>query len=66
MVNKMLIDTKHTINPVCPYCGYVERNAWDINFGPYSEGDTEVDCGKCEKTYKAFRECEITYTTERI
>jgi len=44
-----IIDTKHTRNPVCPYCGYVEHNAWDINFGPYSEGDTEIDCGKCEK-----------------
>jgi len=35
-------------------------------FCPYGEGDTEIDCGRCEKTYKAHRECEIIYTTEKI
>ena len=60
------IDTKHTKYIICPYCGNVERDAWEIDFGPYGEGDTEIDCGRCEKIYKAHRECEITYTTEKI
>ena len=51
------IDTKHTRNPICPYCGNVERDAWEIDFGPYGEGDTEIDCCRCEKIYKAHREC---------
>ena len=32
------IDTKHTRNLICPYCGNVERDAWEIDFGPYGEG----------------------------
>ena len=45
---------------------YVERGAWEIDFGPSGDGDTEIECGKCEKIYKVYRECDITYSTEVI
>ena len=60
------MEMKHNMAPICPYCGVAERDAWEINFGPYGDGDTEIECGKCEKTYKAYRECTITYSTEKL
>mgnify|MGYP003395084511 CR=1 FL=1 len=37
-----------TDNPVCPHCGYVERDAWEIDFGAGLDGDNEVNALKAE------------------
>lgn len=60
------LDTWHTDEPVCPYCGYVERDAWEIDFGPGIEGVCEIDCGSCDKTFEVSRNCSISYTTKEI
>jgi hypothetical protein len=51
--------------PICPYCGNAEKDAWDIDFGDM-EGEVENDCGKCGETYIITRNIEVTYTTSPI
>lgn len=59
-------DTEYQDAPICPHCGHAQRDAWDINFGQGIEGDTEIDCGECEKTFMASRHCTITYSTQKL
>jgi predicted RNA-binding Zn-ribbon protein involved in translation (DUF1610 family) len=58
-------DTRNTSQPVCPNCGHVERDAWEINFGPGIEGDAEVTCNACGEDYHCERDAIITYTTRK-
>lgn len=50
--------------PICPYCGYVDRNAWEVDFG--TDDLAEIDCGSCEKTYTCVRHLSVSYTTKAI
>lgn len=59
-------DTWRTDDPVCPYCGYVERDAWEIDFGPGLDGDCEVACSDCGRDYVVIRNCSVSYTTRAI
>ena len=59
-------DTAHRDAPICPHCGHAQRDAWEINFGPGIEGDTEIDCGECEKTFMVSRHSTITYSTQKL
>jgi hypothetical protein len=61
----MKIDTEYTREPVCPYCGYVFRNAWELNFDEGLEGQTETDCGECERPLKIWRNVSISYSTKK-
>ena len=56
----MTYETEDTENPVCPYCGYVETDAWEIDFG---HGDAEVSCSSCGKDYLCSTTVVVTYTT---
>jgi hypothetical protein len=58
-------DTEHRDEPICPYCGHAEKDAWEINFGPGLEGDGETDCGECGKAYWISRHATITYSTKK-
>jgi len=58
----MSIETDYTRWPICPYCGYEEENAWELDFGD-GEGEATIDCGGCEKEYIAYQNIEITYNT---
>ncbi len=60
-------DTRHTNDPICPHCGYRVRDAWEINFGPACEGDTEIQCGneECERIFDVQRHCSVTFTTSK-
>lgn len=60
------LDTSYTDNPVCPYCGAVDMDAWEINLGPGLEGDGESSCGSCEKTFFISRMVSISYTTKKL
>jgi uncharacterized C2H2 Zn-finger protein len=51
---------------VCPYCGYVLRDAWELNFGVGLEGDTEETCSRCEKTFKIYRSVTVYYSTYKM
>lgn len=50
-----------TAEPVCPYCGHVYTDAWEINFGPGLEGDTTLSCGSCGRDYQCSREVDVYY-----
>lgn len=58
-------DTSHTNDPICPYCGDVKRNAWELNFGPGIEGDIVVTCGSCGEEYHCERNAIIYYTSTK-
>ena len=53
-------------SPVCPHCGYVERDAWEWNFGPGLEGSTEQECGSCGGEFTCEREVSIYYSTKTL
>lgn len=59
-----LYDTDATDFPVCPYCGFVDRDWWD-GIPPKDDGDFwYVNCARCEKTYKVTLAASVTFTTE--
>jgi DNA-directed RNA polymerase subunit RPC12/RpoP len=57
-------DTEHHPNVVCPKCGHVRRNAWEIDFGPCLDGDAEIECGMCGAVLFVTRYVEVTHTTK--
>ena len=59
-----MVDTSWTDQPTCPYCGYVERDAWEIDFEGI-DGDVEHSCASCGEDYMLTRNAIITYTSER-
>lgn len=54
----MTSETKYTDRPVCPYCGHVERDAWEI-----PEHATEHDCASCGETMFIQRHVSVSYST---
>ena len=48
--------------PVCPHCGYVASDAWEIGYG--EEGDFDHDCGECGRPYRVSRHVTWSYSTE--
>lgn len=60
------IEHEYTREPVCPYCGREVRDAWEINFGPGCDGETEIECGWCERTFTCVRHVTVEYSTEEI
>jgi hypothetical protein len=58
-------DTQFTDEPVCPYCGHVHRDAWEINFGPGLEGDTDIWCGECGEQMHCSRSVAVSYSTSK-
>ena len=60
----MSYDTKLQPFPVCPACGHVHRDAWEWNFGPGLDGDTEHDCDSCGTPMFCERIVTIEYTTQ--
>jgi len=57
-------DTEHAPDVICPKCGYVQRDVWEINFGPGLDGDAETDCGMCGEVLFVTRYVAVTYTTK--
>lgn len=58
------VDLKFNEQPVCPYCGYIRQDAWEINFGSnLFDGEAGIYCGECGKEYRVCREVEVTYST---
>lgn len=59
------MNTERTNQPICPYCGNRERDAWEIDFSGL-DGDTEHTCGSCGEDYFLSREVDIYYTSKPI
>lgn len=59
---------EHTMTdePICPYCGGRERDAWEIDFGPGLDGDTTHTCGHCGEDYFLERVVFVNYSSHPI
>lgn len=60
-----MADFSFTDEPTCPYCGYVERDAWEVNFGGI-EDETEHTCKSCGEEYFLSRTVYISYSTKSL
>ena len=59
-------ETERTDYITCPYCGYKDRDSWEVDFGPGLDGDTTVSCDACGKEFFASRIVDVCYTTKRL
>lgn len=58
-------DTQLTRAPVCPWCGYLMQDAWELDLE--GDGSTSTsDCGDCEREYKVTMELTVQYSTEKV
>jgi hypothetical protein len=51
-------DTIHNDEPVCPHCGFVQPDMWNIGEGSYEE-----ECQRCGRKFKIETCVEVTYST---
>jgi hypothetical protein len=57
-------EVTYNIDPVCPYCGHVARDAWEIDFSDGMEGSIDdFECGSCEKEFRLERHVRISYSS---
>jgi hypothetical protein len=59
-------DRRYTEKPVCPFCGHVEQDAWEIDFPDGLESSTELYCNHCGECYFVERHCSVSYSTDEI
>ena len=52
-------DTDYQDDPVCPHCGKIQSDAWELSDGG------EYDCDHCEEDYVLSRHVEVTYSTSK-
>ena len=52
--------TNDTEGLKCPYCGYLDRDAYELFHG-FDEDGQEIKCGSCDKTFWSTRSIRITY-----
>ena len=55
-----------TPKPICPHCGHIEKDAWEINFGDMLDGDAEVTCNSCGEDYFCTRIVHVDYKTAKL
>jgi predicted RNA-binding Zn-ribbon protein involved in translation (DUF1610 family) len=59
------IDTDYQSNATCPYCGHVDADSWEIDFGDFMDGEAEVDCPECGEPYIVTRNVTVDYSTRK-
>lgn len=52
--------------PICPHCGHVEPDAWEIDFGPGLDGEREVSCNSCGEDYFLERIVSVDYKSSKL
>lgn len=57
------IEHEYTHDIVCPYCGHKFDDSWE--YGDIQSG-MEIECDKCDKTFRAYSIVDISYSTEKI
>jgi transcription elongation factor Elf1 len=60
------LNLKYNPDPICPYCGGVMINAWEIDFGPCLDGSAIAACGHCGAEFSVERNVDVTYSTAKI
>ena len=58
----MTIDHEYTDDPVCPYCGYQDKDWCEWL---WTDEDGEQDCGSCSETYLWHAERSVTWLTRK-
>lgn len=53
--------TQHTSNIVCPICGHVFINSWEIH-----DDSGTLDCEDCGSTFFYERYVDISYCTKKV
>lgn len=56
-------DTHRQESIVCPHCGHVHRDSWDLQA---DSGKYECENENCEKTFFCEREIEVSYSTTKL
>ena len=46
---------------VCPWCGYVNRDSWEL-----PDEDDAYECPSCGKTFEYMRQTTVTYSSRRL
>lgn len=58
-VQKFKGDTQHTDEVICPHCGHLYRDSWELDEG-------EQECWECERKFEMVRYVEVTYSTTKV
>lgn len=59
------INTSHKSEVMCPWCGHVETEAWEID-GIYSDDDlSETSCDSCGRDFVVRTYAILTFSTRR-
>ncbi len=59
------LDTDGTDMPICPHCGHVEKDPWELPFKG-CDGDIEASCDACGLDYFLTRDCKFTYSSKIV
>jgi len=64
----MSTTTFDTPYPICPYCEseYEDSHAHDHPHAISKDGEEELTCRECERSFIAYWQTVVTYTTEEI
>ena len=49
-------ETQYTPYATCPWCGYEDKNSWELE-------DDEYECGSCGKPFVVVRDVYVSYCT---
>jgi DNA-directed RNA polymerase subunit RPC12/RpoP len=58
------MDTDYTDFVTCPYCGYEDKDSWEIQFDNNGQGG--VQCAECAKEFLVQQNISISYSTEKL
>ena len=50
-------------NIICPHCGHIHRDSWEIMM---EDGVEEIECDKCGQAFVATRHTSVNYWAEKI
>lgn len=57
-INSFSGDTAQMNDVVCPHCGHVHADSFEMHEGP-------MDCHYCERSFEMTREVTVTYSTTK-
>jgi transcription elongation factor Elf1 len=60
------IDTRYTRDLVCPYCGHVETDSWEMAAGGVDGDVGTTNCGECDREYEYTINVDITYCISKM
>ncbi len=55
-------DCHYRDEPICPFCGHVVGDAWELELD--DEQSTEVECDECEREFTVTASVSVDYSTK--